>query len=164
MQPPKWPKLPHTNPTDLEEHAASLGDSFKAVQEFLQTGVSDVAPTLPKGIEHKIKEGITRGLVEVEGRDYSTTCISVDDRDLISNAIFEETTPKPPPPSTIESLNTFSKYFRTHTMTSALSSSVNRMPFQVLLNTEICPRPHRSRHKSKQTPHFLPRMDLTPMI
>ena len=90
MQPPKWPKLPHTNPTDLQEHAASLADAFKAVQDFLQAGVSDVAPTLPKGIEHKIKEGIARGLVEVESRDYSTTCISVDDRDLISNAIFEE--------------------------------------------------------------------------
>ena len=89
MERPKWPKLRHTNPTDLQEHALSLGDDFKAIQKFLRAGLSIAAPTLPKGIEYKIKQGIARGLVEVESRDYSDTSVSVH-RDLISNTIFED--------------------------------------------------------------------------
>lgn len=88
----RWPKLCHTNPAGVEEHAVSLGDDFKAVHEFLRAGVSDVAPTLPRAIEHKITRGIEKGLVEVESREYSTTSISVEDRDLIINAILEEIT------------------------------------------------------------------------
>lgn len=94
MERPKWPKLRHTNPADLKEHALSLGGDFKAIQKFLKAGVSDVAPSLPKGIEHKIKAGIARGLVEVESREYSNTCVFVHDRDLISNTIFEEVNAK----------------------------------------------------------------------
>ena len=90
MDRPKWPKLRHANPADIRDHAASLGNDFKAVHEFLRAGVSDIAPSLPKGIELKITKGIEKGLVEVESRDYSTTSISVDDRDIISNAILGE--------------------------------------------------------------------------
>ena len=90
MSPPRWPKFPDTTPSDLKEHARSLSDSFNAIQDFLEAGVSDDAPSLPKGIERKIKEGIAEGLVEVESREYSNTCISTADRDLISKAIFQE--------------------------------------------------------------------------
>lgn len=48
MERPKWPKLRHTNPTDAKEHAASLGDDFKAVQDYPRAGVSDIAPSLPR--------------------------------------------------------------------------------------------------------------------
>lgn len=96
MERPKWPNLRHTNPADLKEHALSLAADFKAVQEFLKAGLSNIAPTLPKGIELEIKEGVARGLVEVESREYSNTSVSVpvQDRDLISNTIFEQVNAK----------------------------------------------------------------------
>ena len=97
MSRPKWPKLPVTTPSDLKDHAVSLGDSFDAIQAFLKAGVSHVAPSLPNGIKHKIKNGITSGLVEVESREYSNTCVSANDRDLISKAIFEEINAKTAP-------------------------------------------------------------------
>ena len=90
MSRPKWPQLRRTNPTDLKDHAVSLSNDFKSVQEFLQAGVSDVAPGFPKGIEHKIKEGIAWGLVQVEAHGYYNTYLSTQERDLISQTIFEE--------------------------------------------------------------------------
>ena len=97
MSLPKWPKLPDTSPADLKDHALSLSHSFNAIQDFLKAGVSDNAPSLPKGIKKKIQEGITRGLVEVESRVYSNTCVSIDNRDLMSKAIFEEINAKTAP-------------------------------------------------------------------
>ena len=90
MKRPTWPKLRHTNPADVKEHAVSLGNHFNAVQQSLRAGVSNVTPSLPKGIERKITQGIEKGLAEVESRDYSTTSISAEDRDLISSVILEE--------------------------------------------------------------------------
>ena len=92
MDRPKWPKLSQRKPVDIKEHAALIDDYFKAILQFLRVGVSDIAPSLPKGIESKIKRGIEKGLVEVESRDYCTTSISVEDRDLISNTILKEIT------------------------------------------------------------------------
>lgn len=79
MKRPTWPKLRHTNPADVKEHAVSLGNHFNAVQQSLRAAVSSVTPSLSKGIERKITQGIEKGLAEVESRDYSTSCISVED-------------------------------------------------------------------------------------
>lgn len=97
MQPfkwPKWPKLCHQNPADIKEHAVLLGDEFKAVLEFLSASVSDrdTAPSLPRGIERKITKGVKKGLAEFESRYSSTTSISLEDRDLISNTILKTIT------------------------------------------------------------------------
>ena len=90
MAPPKWPKLPHTNPSDINEHAHSLNDSFNAIDAFLKAGVCDSAPTLPKGIENKIRAGIEKGLVGLESHHSIATSISAGDRDLTKSAILEQ--------------------------------------------------------------------------
>lgn len=92
MELPKWPKLSHTNPADIKEHATLLSDEFKAVLDFVSAGVSDVAPSLPKGIEHKITKGIQKGLIEINSRDHSTTSISAEDQDLKSKTILKAIT------------------------------------------------------------------------
>ena len=74
-----------------------LRDSFNAVHDFLKAGVSDLTPSLPKGIEHKIKEGIARGLVQVQSRKNTKICVSTNDRDLISKTIFEQINAKTAP-------------------------------------------------------------------
>ena len=92
MERPKWPTLSHTNPKEVKEHAALLDGEFKAVQKLLSADFSDIEPGLPKGIRRKVARGIAKGLVEVENHHYSTSYISVNDRDLISDAILKKIT------------------------------------------------------------------------
>ena len=72
------------SPSDLKEHALS--------RRKLQC--------LPKGIEHKIKEGIVRSRDEVESREYNNTYVFTNDRDLISKAISEEIKARTASPNT----------------------------------------------------------------
>ena len=89
MEPPKWPKLSHTNLADIKEHATLLSDEFKAVMEFVS---ADVTPSLPRGIERKIVKGIWKGLLEFESRNRITTSISAKDQNLKSKTILKATT------------------------------------------------------------------------
>lgn len=88
MEPLKWPKLSHTNPTSIKEHAKVLSDDFKAVLDFVSADVSDVAPSLPRGIERKIAKGIQKGLIGINSCDHNTASISVQDSDLKSKTIL----------------------------------------------------------------------------
>ena len=88
----QWPKLCQEPPADLKEHAASLAKDFQAIQDFASTSVSNVAPSLPKGIEHKIMKGIQKGLVDTESLNGCFTSLSSAEQNLTINTIVKKVT------------------------------------------------------------------------
>ena len=89
---PQWPKLCQKIPADLKEHAASFAKDFQAVRDFANASVSDVAPSLSKGIQRKITKGIRKGLVETESLSCCFSSLSSSDQDLTINAIVNKIT------------------------------------------------------------------------
>ena len=92
MERPQWPKLCQGTPADLKEHAASFAKDFQAVRGFASASVSDVAPSLPKGIQRKITKGIQKGLIETESLSSCFSSLSSSDQDLTINAIVKKVT------------------------------------------------------------------------
>ena len=92
---PQWPKLCQETPADLKEHAASFAKDFQAVRDFANASVSDVAPSLPKGIQRKIRKGIQKGLVETESLSSCYSSLSSSDQDFTINAIVNNITAEP---------------------------------------------------------------------
>ena len=69
-----------------------FGNDFQAVRDFASASVSDVAPSLPKGIEHKIRKGIQKGLVETESLNCCFASLSSREQDLTISAIVKKVT------------------------------------------------------------------------
>ena len=73
------------------KHAALFANDFQAVRDFASASasVSDIAPSLPKGIQRKITKGIQKGLVETESLNGCFTSLSSVGQNLTIDAIVK---------------------------------------------------------------------------